>query len=82
MLQEMIAAVPEQTRKQYDYSEAIASRICRLMKEHGMSQRELARLTGKRPSDVTRWLTGSHNFTLATLATISTALGEDLVRVT
>lgn len=77
----MIAAVPAEMRKQYDYSEGIASQLDALMKERGMSQRELARLTGKRPSEVTRWLTGSHNFTLATIAMLSTTLNHDLIQV-
>ena len=48
---------------------------------HHISQRELARITGKRPSEVTRWLSGQHNFTLATLARLSVALNHDFVVV-
>ena len=52
------------------------------MKERGVSQRELARMTGKRPSEVTRWLSGQHNFTLATIAKLSVALNHDFVSIT
>ena len=42
---------------------------------------DLAEITGKRPSQVTCWLSGSHNFTLATIALISKALDIDLISI-
>ena len=40
-----------------------------------------AELTHRRPSDVTRWLGGGHNFTCKTIAMIQLALGEKIVEV-
>ena len=51
------------------------------MKAKGVSKKQLAELTGKRPSEVTRWLSGQHNFTLATIAKISVALEHDFLKV-
>ena len=42
-----------------------------------MSPRRL----GKTETEVSRWLSGTHNLTLATICKISTALGEDVVKV-
>ena len=56
-------------------------KLKRLMRQRRMSQRDLAKNTGKTEAEVSRWLGGTHNFTLRTLAKISTALGEDLIRV-
>ena len=50
--------------------------------EKNISQRELARRLGKRESEVSRWLTGRHNFTTSTIAKIETALGSPLVQIT
>ena len=81
MRQEMIAQVPSDTKKQYDYSFDLSDRIDEQMKAQGISRRELARRTGKRPSEVTRWLSGQHNFTLATIAKLSVALNHDFLKI-
>jgi len=81
LVQQMIADVPPELKRQLDYSNDISDRLDAIMKERGLSQRELARMTGKRPSEVTRWLSGQHNFTLATIAKLSVALDHDFVAV-
>ncbi|MBQ7527452.1 MAG: helix-turn-helix transcriptional regulator [Bacteroidaceae bacterium] len=82
LVQQLIAAIPAEQKKQFDYSNDISDRLDAIMKERGISQRELARMTGKRPSEVTRWLSGQHNFTLATIAKLSVALNHDFVSIT
>jgi len=81
LVQQLIAAIPPEQKKQYDYSNGISDRLDAIMKERGISQRELARMTGKRPSEVTRWLSGQHNFTLATIAMLSVALNHDFLSI-
>ena len=63
-------------------TEGIASRIDAIMKEKGISKKDLAILTHRRPSDVTRWLSGGHNFTCRTIALIEQALGTSLLMIT
>ena len=81
LVQQLIAAIPPEQKKQYDYSNGISDRLDAIMKERGISQRELARMTGKRPSGVTRWLSGQHNFTLATISMLSVALNHDFLSI-
>ena len=64
-----------------DLTDGIAERIYEIMKRKGISKIQLAKMTGRRPSEVTKWLGGGHNFTCKTIALISEVLGEDLVRV-
>ncbi len=52
------------------------------MEEKGLSQKDLARLLGKTETEVSRWLSGTHNMTMATIAKISEALGADIIQVT
>lgn len=59
----------------------IANRIYDLIKRKNLTQREFARLMGKKESEISRWLTGSHGFTTTTLAKISAVLGESVVEV-
>ena len=49
------------------------------MKERGLGKKQFAELMHKNPSEVTKWLSGKHNFTIALLEEISKALG---VRIT
>jgi transcriptional regulator with XRE-family HTH domain len=44
-----------------------------------MTQKDFARLMGKTETEVSRWLSGTHNMTLATLCKISIALGENIL---
>jgi transcriptional regulator with XRE-family HTH domain len=46
-----------------------------------MTQKDLAKKMGKTEAEVSVWLSGQHNFTLKTLAKISVALEEDLIKV-
>lgn len=80
-LQGAIANIPADMKKQYDYSFDLSDRIDEQMKAKGVSKKQLAELTGKSPSEVTRWLSGQHNFTLATIAKISVALEHDFLKI-
>ena len=57
----------------------IATRIDDGLKAKGWSQRQFAIKMGKRPSEVTKWLSGTHNFTLETLSMIESYLGITLI---
>lgn len=46
-----------------------------------MSQREFAAKMGKRESEISKWLTGRHNFTTSTIAKISYVLETQIVEV-
>lgn len=73
-------SMPPDIQKQVDMSMAISDGIARILSRRGLSQKDLARMMGKSETEVSRWLAGTHNFTLSTIAKISTALGEDLIK--
>jgi|GEM_PF-1503460 transcriptional regulator with XRE-family HTH domain len=50
---------------------------CRVAK--GWSQKDLAEALGKHPSEISKWLSGTHNFNMETLWLLGDALGVDLV---
>lgn len=81
LFRQIVDETPAELKTQLRFSDSIAEKLDNLLKERGMSQRELAKNTGKTEAEVSRWLGGTHNFTLRTLAKISTALGEDLITV-
>ncbi len=81
IFRECLASIPEETKAEFELSFAIADRIAYLLEAKGMTQRDLAQKMGKRESEVSKWLTGRHNFTTNTLARISLALGSPIINV-
>ena len=77
----MVAAVPADVKCEVDLEFAISNRIYELMTKRGLSKVEFAQALGKRPSEVTKWLSGQHNFTLRTIALLSAFFGEELIAV-
>jgi len=59
----------------------IANRIYDILDERGLSQRDFARMMGKTEAEVSRWLSGTHNFTMATIAAINVVLNENVLVV-
>lgn len=55
-----------------------ASRIADAMKAAGLSKSQFARKMGKSPSEITKWLSGTHNFTIDSLQEISAVLGVEI----
>ena len=82
ILEEATAAITPQERAAFDLNFDISERIYQIIQEKGMTKRDLARLTGKKESEVSRWFMLGHNFTCKTIALIQLALGEKIVEVT
>ncbi len=78
---EKTAAVSPEIQTEVQLSADIISRIDALLKKKNMTQRDLARKLGKSDAVVSRWTTGLPNLTLRSIAELSTALGEPLIRV-
>ncbi len=81
LFRQMIEETPEDLKTQLRFSDSIAEKLIGMLKAKGLSQRDLARITGKTEAEVSRWLGGTHNFTLRTLAKISNVMGEDLIHI-
>lgn len=52
-----------------------------ILREKGYSQKLLAEKLDKRPSEIHKWLSGEHNFTLRSIAKLEAELGEPLLEV-
>ena len=59
----------------------VAKRIIKILDEKGLEQRDLAKLLNKSESEISKWLSGYHNFTFKTIAKIEDALESDLLNV-
>ena len=63
-------------KKNLDITEEVMAVLAR----KGMTQRDLALKLGKSEPEVSRMLSGLHNFTLKTIAKLEVALGEDIIQ--
>ncbi|MBQ7576387.1 MAG: helix-turn-helix transcriptional regulator [Bacteroidales bacterium] len=77
-----MAAISPEIISEVQLSADIIARIDSLLKQKGMTQKDLARKMGRSEAVISRWTSGFPNLTLKSIAEISTALGEPLVRVT
>ena len=80
-LDEILGPIPDSLQKEIDLSFAISDRIYTLMQEHGLSKKQFADSLGRRPCEITKWLSGQHNFTVSTLAMLSSFFGQPIITV-
>ena len=80
-MDEIRSTISPEMKLQMEMSVAFANRIYVILEDKGMTQKELARLLGKTETEVSRWLSGTHNLTLSTICKISAALDEEVVTV-
>ena len=81
ILDEILAEIPKGVQKEVDLFFAISIRISEILKRKGWNQADLAKAMGKQEAEISKWLSGSHNFTIATIAKIETVLEEDIISV-
>ena len=80
-LEEMLGPIPANIQAEVDLSFEISDRIDALMRQRGLSKKQFAEALGRRPSEITKWLSGQHNFTIATLAMLSSFFGQPIITV-
>ena len=81
LFRQCLAAIPEEQRVAFELSFGIAERISEILKSKELTQKDFARLLGKRESEISKWMTGRHNFTTQTIARIETVLGDKVLIV-
>ena len=77
----MMAKMPEETKIFVDKYADILVRVNQLLKEKGLTQKDLADKMKKKPSEISKWLNGEHNFTLRSIAKLEAELGETILCV-
>lgn len=81
LFDECLTTIQNDVKMELDMSFALADKIDRILREKNISQKQLAKKMGKTEAEVSRWLGGTHNFTLRTIAKISDALGVTLLTI-
>ena len=76
---EVLENTPQETKNYVSKSLEIVHQIILFLGEKGMNQKSLAKKLDKSEAEISKWLSGSHNFTVRTLAAIGTAIGEEII---
>jgi len=81
IFQRILDDTPKDVEIFVDWYADLVVRINQLLRENGINKKELAEKMDKKPSEISKWLSGEHNFTLRSLAKLSAELGEPLMEV-
>lgn len=81
VFQRILDKTPEDVKIFTRHYGDLVVRINSLLKEKGYSQKDLAEKLDKKPSEISKWLKGDHNFTLRSLAKLEVELGAPLFYV-
>lgn len=57
----------------------IVDRIHDILEAKGWTQKDLAQKMGKNESEISRWMRGTHNFTISTIVKLEHVLGEPIL---
>ncbi len=81
LLVEIRKNTDEEIKREVDLSFDVANALNNTLVSKGISQKELANRLQKKESEISKWLSGRHNFTFRTIVKIEDALGEKLIHV-
>ena len=81
VLMKLYKEIPEEKKILHRKQTQIIIRINNILKEKNSTQEELVERMGKRPSEISKWLGGIHNFTLKSLVKLETELGAKIISV-
>jgi transcriptional regulator with XRE-family HTH domain len=73
-LEELRNETSPQMSQQISKRMKLAAQIDDVLMSRGLTNQEFAFMMGKKPSEITRWLSGTHNFTTETLWEIERVL--------
>lgn len=73
--------VSSEVRRRVNLSFLIVDRIHNILEAKGLKQKDLANMLGKNESEISKWMRGTHNFTIDTISSIEEVLGMPILQV-
>jgi transcriptional regulator with XRE-family HTH domain len=77
----ILAEIDPKLEKQIEYKMKLAAKIDKARVKMGLSKKLFAEKLSKSPSEISKWLSGTHNFTSDTLFDIQQLLNIELLNV-
>jgi ribosome-binding protein aMBF1 (putative translation factor) len=81
LLDNLLAEITPEQQARTDRKMRIACIIDDAMKAKGLGKKQFADKVGRKPSEITKWLSGTHNFTIEILADIERVLGVRILNL-
>jgi len=78
LLDNLMSEITPEEQSKTDKKMQLAALIADGIKDKGLNKTEFATAVGKQPSVITKWLSGTHNFSTDTLFDIEQVLGIEL----
>ena len=79
LAKDIMASTPPVVIRRIETRMLVAKMLHDYLGIRGISQQDLAGKMGKQPSEVSKWLSGNHNFTIDTLSDIGFYLDTDFL---
>ncbi|MCC5906730.1 MAG: helix-turn-helix transcriptional regulator [Balneolaceae bacterium] len=79
LLNELLESITPEEQAKTDKKMILATKIANAIKAKGLKKYEFAEILGKQPSEISKWLSGTHNFTIDTLMDIERILSVQLL---
>jgi len=79
LIKELKSRIPQTMKESINRRMSLAARIDDVLQTRGLTNQEFAFMMGKKPSEISRWLSGTHNFTTETLWEIERVLNIQLL---
>ena len=81
LMEECLQQITPEIKAEVDFSIKVSKRLFDIMEKQGLTQRKLAKILGKSETEISRWMQGTHNFTLQTIQKIELTLGVKILQV-
>ena len=81
IIEERRRHVNPEVRERVSLSFQIVDRIHQILVERNLRQKDLALMLGKSEAEISKWMRGTHNFTIDTVVAIEEALQAPVLQV-
>lgn len=82
MIDDLLGTITPEEQAKTDAKMLLAAKIADAMKTKGWKNKDLLKaLNKKNPSEITKWLSGTHNFTVDTLVDLENVLNAKLLNI-
>ena len=81
IIEERRRQVSPEVRERVSLSFQIVDRIHEILVERNLRQKDLALMLGKSEAEISKWMRGTHNFTIDTVVAIEEALQAPVLQV-
>lgn len=78
-IDKVLSSTPKESKNFVSKSLEIVEQISLLLRDKGWTQKSLANKLGKTEPEISKWLCGTHNFTVRTLTAIETVLDQEII---